>query len=182
MSPDFTIITHTLELKLIPLSEANRFAEGIRHSSSLHQWLDWSHPTFSEFEAQDFLAGTRLNWVKAQAYGFGVYCRKNGELLGMVALNEFSPTFNMANIGYWVFDRYQQQGYALQAVKAIIEFAFSQLALTRLEIICDIDNIVSQRFAAKCGACFEVTAKNRFVFNGKPKDGKVYSITPESLS
>ncbi|MFA0708894.1 GNAT family N-acetyltransferase, partial [Vibrio sp. 10N.222.48.A3] len=40
------------------------------------------------------------------------------------------------------------------------------------------ENLPSQKLIEKCGAERETIAKNRFLFNGKPKDGVVYSVLP----
>lgn len=179
MSPDFQIVTQRLQLRLITLGEAAEFAECVRQSPSLHQWIDWCNDQFSTQEAERFILANRLNWVKADAYGFGVFDKKQQKLLGMVAINEFYHTFNMASLGYWVADAYQQQGAGKEALEALIEFCFSRLELTRLEIVCDPDNVASQRLATACGAQQESVARNRFLFDGRPKDGIVYSLIPE---
>ncbi|MCG6345246.1 GNAT family N-acetyltransferase [Vibrio fluvialis] len=179
MSPDFQIITQRLQLRLITLDEAAEFADCVRHSPSLHQWVDWCYAQFSTQEAERFILATRLNWVKADSYGFGVFDKKQQQLVGMVAINEFYHTFNMASLGYWVAETYQHQGMGKEALSALIEFCFSRLELTRLEIVCDPDNAASQRLAIACGAMQETIARNRFLFDGKPKDGIVYSLIPE---
>ncbi len=152
----------------------------ITQSPSLHDWVDWCREDFTLKEAERFILATRLNWVKAQAYGFGIFDRKHGnKLIGMVAINELYHTFNMASLGYWLGDEHQNQGYAKEALDALIEFCFSMLKLTRLEIVCDPDNLPSQKLAIACGAQFETMAKNRYLHHGIPKLGMVYSIVPE---
>ncbi|MBD1565439.1 GNAT family protein [Vibrio sp. SA48] len=178
MSPDFQIITQRLELKLITVDEAQSLADCVSHSPTLHQWIDWCHPHFTLDEAQRFLIATRLNWVKVQALGFGIYLKESDQLIGMVAVNEFYHTFNMASLGYWMSDAKQRKGYAKEALDALIEFCFSKLELTRLEIVCDPDNLPSQQLALACGAKMEALAKNRFLFHGLPKDGIVFSVIP----
>ncbi|MEQ1433088.1 GNAT family N-acetyltransferase, partial [Salmonella enterica] len=86
------------------------------------------------------------------AFGFGIYDRDSNTLLGMAAVNELYHTFNMASIGYWVADRYQRQGYAQEAIKALAEFCFAKLSLTRIEIVCDPDNNASQALIESVGA------------------------------
>lgn len=178
MSPDFQIITQRLQLRLITLDDANALVDCIRHSPSLHQWIDWCHSQFSDREADRFILATRLNWVKAEAFGFGVFDKKQRCLVGMVAINELYHTFNMASLGYWIADAYQHQGLGKEALDALIEFCFSRLQLTRLELVCDAENSASQRLALACGAQRECLARNRFLFNGCPKDGVVYSLVP----
>ncbi len=101
MSPDFEIITPRLALRLIPADDAHSLQRLLSQSPSLHTWLDWCDAEVSLKDAQDFLLATRLNWVKTEAFGFGIYDRDSNTLLGMAAVNELYHTFNMASIGYW---------------------------------------------------------------------------------
>ncbi|KJY83035.1 ribosomal-protein-serine acetyltransferase [Vibrio galatheae] len=179
MSPDYQIITQDLVLRLISSDECQDIQQCVIDSPSLHRWIDWCHAAFSLDDAERFVMATRLNWVKSEAYGFGVFCRTSNQLLGMVAINELYHTFNMASIGYWIADRHQGKGYANKAVSALAEFCFAQLKLTRIEVVCDPSNLPSQKLIESCGGVFEVKAKNRFIFNGQPKTGLVYSLIPE---
>ena len=178
MVPNYQIITRELVLRLIETDEAANFAAIIRHSATLHHWIDWCKPDFSTQEAETFIAATRKNWITADSYGFGVYERESDNLIGMVALNELYHTFNMASLGYWIADTKQGQGYGKKALEALIEFCFAELKLTRLEAVCDPENIPSQRLIESCGATFEARAKNRYLFDGKPKEGLVFSLIP----
>ncbi|MFC5078104.1 Ribosomal-protein-serine acetyltransferase [Vibrio thalassae] len=178
MNTHYTIYTKRLCLRLLELNDAEQLATTIQTSPSLHQWVDWCHKDFTHNEAMEFISATRVNWVKAIAFGFALFDRQDDQFLGMVALNEFYHTFNMGSIGYWLKDSAQQQGYAHEALDALIEFSFTHLLLTRLEIVCDPDNIPSHQLAQRVGATYECVAQNRFVFEGKPKAGWVYSLVP----
>lgn len=178
MSPDFHILTKRLALRIIEAEDAPVFTSLIQNSPSLYPWVDWCHPHYTLDEANKFILATRLNWVKAEAFGFGVFEKNSRKLLGMVAINELYHTFNMASLGYWVGDEYQRKGIAKEAMEALFDFCFSQLKLSRLEIVCDPENLPSQALIEKCGAEKECIAKNRFIFNNKPKDGVVFSIVP----
>lgn len=179
MLPDYQIITQRLQLRLLQTEEAPLFSQCVQQSPSLHQWIDWCHGDFSINDAEQFILANRLNWVKADSYGFGVFEKNSQQLIGMVAINEFYHVFNMASLGYWIADSFQGKGYGKEALEALIEFCFSQLKLTRLEIVCDIENLASQKLALTCGALQETIARNRFIFNDKPKDGIVFSLIPE---
>lgn len=178
MSPDYQIITPRLILRLIESSDSDKLQSCIVRSPTLHRWVDWCHADFTNDDAERFILATRLNWVKSEAYGFGVFCRKSDALIGMVAINELYHTFNMASIGYWIADDYQGQGLGTAAVNALIEFCFSQLKVTRIEVVCAPENLASQKLIEKCGGLFETRARNRFIFDGLAQDGLVYSIIP----
>jgi RimJ/RimL family protein N-acetyltransferase len=175
----FSIYTQRLVLRLPAIEEAELLADTIRLSPSLHQWLDWCSQAFDRQEAEEFIAANQLNWIKDLSYGFSLFRKSDNALIGMVALSELYHSFNMASVGYWVADDYQNQGYGKEALDALIEFGFSQLKLTRLEIVCDPDNLPSHRLASRCGAVREGVFRNRFIFHGKPRNGLVFSVIPE---
>ncbi|MDF2153622.1 GNAT family protein [Vibrio sp. CAU 1672] len=181
MNPDFEIITPRLKLSLITNDRARELQQLVCQSPSLHQWLDWCHGDFTLKQAGEFIQATRLNWIRMEAFGFGVYQRDSAALIGMVAVNELYQTFNMASIGYWVGDQYQRQGLASEAVAALAELCFAKLGLTRLEVVCDPQNIASQALIEALGAKKEALARHRFIYRGQPKDGLVYSLLPSDI-
>ncbi|CAH0525556.1 GNAT family N-acetyltransferase [Vibrio hippocampi] len=176
MQVDYVIYTPRLKLGLFALDHASELSIAIQDSPTLHQWIDWCHGDFDQQDAEDFIRATRLSWVKGNALGFAIFARDSHQLLGMVAVNEFYHTFNMASLGYWIADEFQGQGVGKEALEALIDFCFEQLKLTRLEIVCDPNNLASNKLALAVGGEFECEARNRFVFNGVPQTGKVYSV------
>ena len=86
---------------------------------------------------------------------------------------------NVGNIGYWVRQSRQNQGIATRALRAIAQFGFAQLKLTRLEIVAAETNVPSRRVADKVGAVFECVARNRILVHGRPQAAAVYSPVPE---
>ena len=57
----------------------------------------------------------------------------------------------VAEIGYGILDEHQGHGYATEAVKAVLTWAFAQPGITAIEAETDPGNIASQRVLAKCG-------------------------------
>ena len=54
-------------------------------------------------------------------------------------------------IGYGVLDEYQGQGYATEAVKLALKWAFDHPGVAAVEAESDPDNAASQRVLKKCG-------------------------------
>lgn len=178
MSPNVEILTKRLKLAILTKQHSDVFTSHVSHSSSLHQWMDWCHPHFDHQESDEFIQANRLNWIKGLSYGFGVFSRQTEALLGMVAVTELHHISNSAALGYWIADKYQHNGYAKEALLGLSHFCFERLRLTRLEIICDSDNHASHKVAIACGAVEEGIGRNRFIYQGKPKNGLVYSLIP----
>ena len=62
-----------------------------------------------------------------------------------------APTTRAPNLGYWVAERLNNRGLATKAVGELIEVAFGELGLHRLEAGTLVDNIASQRVLEKNG-------------------------------
>jgi len=57
----------------------------------------------------------------------------------------------VAEIGYGISERYQNQGFAGEAVQAVVGWAFREPNVTAIEAEADANNIASQRVLEKCG-------------------------------
>ena len=66
---------------------------------------------------------------------------------------------NFGNIGYWVRESCQRRGIATRAVRAIADYGFNKLKLTRLEIVAAVDSRASRDVAERAGAIFECIAR-----------------------
>ena len=54
-------------------------------------------------------------------------------------------------IGYGILDEFQGQGYATEAVKLVLKWAFDHPEVVAVEAESDPDNAASQRVLKKCG-------------------------------
>ena len=76
-----------------------------------------------------------------------------GTLAGTIALsNVVRDAFQSASLGYWIDSERNGRGLATRGVAAMVELAFGELGLHRLEAATLVDNIASIR----------VLEKNRF--------------------
>ena len=53
--------------------------------------------------------------------------------------------------GYGISEEYQNNGYATEAVKAVLEWAFAHSEVTSVEAESDSGNTASERVLEKCG-------------------------------
>ena len=63
-----------------------------------------------------------------------------------------------------------------EAVKAAIDFGFSNMPLNRIEARCDLENIASARVLEKVGMKFEGLLRQHIYSKGSYHDMKMYSI------
>ena len=75
---------------------------------------------------------------------------KDGTHVGELCFKGLSAD-GIAEIGYGICEEYQSNGYATEAVKAILEWAFSHPEVVTVEAETDPDNTASIRVLEKCG-------------------------------
>ena len=109
-------------------------------------------------------------------YGYwGIYDRQTGELIGRCGIqdNMIDGTVEV-ELGYLLAEEQRGKGYAKEAVKAVLEYAFRNVGLTRIVAQVAPENTASLRVAESCGMLWE-----KDVRNGEHKCG-LYVITAKN--
>lgn len=93
------------------------------------------------------------------------------KLAGMITLADVARgALQLGNVGYWVDRRHNGRGLASAAVAEVIEFAFAEGGLHRLEAGTLVDNHVSQRVLEKNGFERFGLARKLLKINGEWRD------------
>ena len=102
---------------------------------------------FSEYAADPAGVVTR-----EKEYWWSVALRETGELVGLVALLEKTAGEGMIHdLGYFFLPAHWGQGYATEASRPVVAFAFDDLGLESVEAVIDPRNGASQAVARKLG-------------------------------
>ena len=75
----------------------------------------------------------------------------NGVLIGGCGIRRESQNSSIAALGWAINREFQNQGYATEAAKALIEFGFKQLNLSVIYATCDSRNTASYKVMEKAG-------------------------------
>ena len=148
---DWNIRLETARLVLRPLSLADapaieRFAsdwEVARHTSHI------PHP-YPPGAAAEWLVTRRDDPDKPPLWGIE---RREGELIGCIELRPESEPAG-ATVGFWIGRPYWGRGYAGEALAAVVDHAFDDLGLPRVEASARPDNRASIRVQEKLGFRF----------------------------
>ena len=81
-----------------------------------------------------------------------------------------------ASVGYWIGERFARQGYMTEAVLAVVEFAFEELGLHRVEAACLPENDASRSLLLKVGFRQEGYARQYLRINGKWQDHLLFEM------
>ncbi len=111
-------------------------------------------------------------------YGFGIFL--GGRFAGELTLSSVQRgPFQSAYVGYWIDEHEAGHGYVPEAVVACLRFAFTDLALHRVEISIIPRNLASRRVVDKLGIRLEGVAERFLSIDGTWEDHARYAITAE---
>lgn len=105
------------------------------------------HP-YSEDDAREFLARVTEARAKGEAYVFVLRQKTNGAVIGTCGLHLKNGHYE---IGYWIAKPFWKQGFATEAARRLVEFAFTELKATDLWAGWYHDNGRSGRVLGKLG-------------------------------
>ncbi|TWD79132.1 RimJ/RimL family protein N-acetyltransferase [Kribbella amoyensis] len=136
-----------------------------------YQSWDAPYPLDQAIEAvRDFAAGD------PDAPGWFQYAiDRDGELIGDIGVNLYD-NLRQAELGFTLDPRYQGQGYATEAVGALIDHLFRQRDLHRISAECDARNGPSARLLERLGFRREGRRVENSWFKGEWADDLLFGL------
>lgn len=94
-------------------------------------------------------------------------------------VKQFTPVGKIVQLGYFTRKKCWNHGYTTEAVKALLEFAFTQDQVAVVQTGCIADNIGSWHVMEKSGFTREAVHKSNEWHDGRLRDRFEYCITKE---
>jgi ribosomal-protein-serine acetyltransferase len=120
--------------------------ENLEH---LKAWSTWARDDFSIEDARSFIKTNLQNF--AERKGFTLHIIYQGKHVGNVGYNTIDWANKRTEIGYWLSASAQGKGLMTKACRALVNHAFNELQLNRVEINCAVENSRSRRIPEKLG-------------------------------
>lgn len=127
----------------------------------------------SERRIRDGLA----QFVEGRGVDAGIFA--GGELRGFVGLFHIDSRFKSAEIGYWLDAEAEGQGLARRAASALLDYAFTELGLHRVDLRCAATNARSIRLAERLGFSLEGRQRKADEIGGEWLDLLCYGLLDE---
>lgn len=116
------------------------------------------------------------------AYIFGVFSRQTNQHLGNVDISTIQREEKQwANLGYGIHNQYWKQGFAKEAVRALLKAGFEQLGYHRIEAAINLDNYPSIALAQRVGLKKECIRRGFYYENEQWVDHFIYVALPPDL-
>lgn len=118
--------------------------------------------------------GTTLQFVIVE--------RESDHVIGSCLLFRYEEGSARAEIGYVMGQAQWQKGFTQEALSALINYAFGECALRRLEAEVNPDNVASNRLLLKLGFTHEGRLRQRWVAKGNINDTNIYGLLRDEWS
>ena len=166
----------TARLRLRPFAETDSNALVALHSNAyvLRYWDSppWTDPA----RAQRFRAACRQMAEEGTGVRLAIDRIRAGAFIGWCSLSRWNPEYRSASLGYCLDDTAWGHGYATEAARALLQWAFDTLDLNRVQAETDTRNLASARVVEKVGFVREGTLREDCIVNGEVSDSWVFGL------
>ncbi len=169
-------VLDTKRLRLRPLS--------MRDEKDMYRYA--SDPAVSRhvlWDAHESLRDTRsalrsaIRQYRSGSPGsFAIERRSDRRMIGTIGFMWINTEHRSAEVGYSLARDCWNQGYATEALAAVLRFGFDTLRLNRIEAQHETSNPASGRVMQKCGMTYEGTLRSRVFNKGHFSDVRLYAI------
>jgi RimJ/RimL family protein N-acetyltransferase len=142
----------------------------------IQHWIPVIPRPYTEEDARAFIRG-EVAGIGARQFAI----TENGAVVGSIGLGVNESLHNAA-IGYWCAVEARGRGLTTRALRLLSRYALDELAVERLELITDPDNVASQRVAEKVGFRREGVLRSHLLHpDGRRRDSVMFSLLPGEL-
>ncbi len=137
----------------------------------------WSSPPMTSIaDAVKIIASSQAGYQSGEFLQLGIERTTDLALIGTCTLFHYSPVCRRAEIGYALGRSYWGKGYMQEALKRLIDYAFDELYLNRLEADVDPRNVASANVLKRLGFVMEGHLRERWIVSGEVSDSHIYGL------
>ena len=172
------LTTARLRLRHFQMSDLDAFV-AMRHDPAVARYQGWS--SLDRTGAQGFI--TAMNaaepGVPGEWFQFAIADRSTDEFIGDCALHVKADDPQQAEIGFSLTRQAQGQGFATEAIRALLDFLFQEHPIQRVVAICDVRNQGSYKLLERLGMRREGHTRHSYWNKGEWTDEYQYAILRE---
>ena len=171
-----TINTKKLTLRRIESADAEMMFQNWVTDSEVTRYLRFQ-PHKDIEETREIIQIWLEDYKKENTYLWGI-CLRNGELIGTIGMF-INETDLKADIGYCIGRNWWGKGYVSEALKAVIDYMFTNTDIERIEAYHAAENPASGKVMEKAGMAHEGFAKHKYRNHNGFHDSNQYGIIRE---
>lgn len=174
MNPALSV-RENIELRILQTKDAqNLFDVTRKNNTHLREWLGWLDEDKSVSDVEKYIEGSTKRFSDNEGIDFVIW--HDDQMIGGIALYPIDMANKKTSVMYWLVEEFQGKGIMTDALKAVIEYAFIELKLNRIEISCAIENIKSSALPKKLGFTYDGISRESSWLYDHFVDTEVYSL------
>ncbi|HEX8494234.1 MAG TPA: GNAT family protein [Pyrinomonadaceae bacterium] len=151
-------INDRAELRLLEEQHAAELrAMTRRHWDYFREWMPSFSDDYSLAESRDFIRQCLERFAAGQEVPAGIW--DAGEMVGVIALKSIDLINRNASLGYYLAATHQGHGLVTEACRILLDYAFEELQLNRVDILCAPGNAKSRAIPQRLGFTEEGTLR-----------------------
>lgn len=150
------------------------FAVAVKNRDHLKKWVHWMKPDYSLESARAFIAASNAGWAERKSLPLGIF--RNESFIGGTGFTSFDWAARKTEIGYWISADEEGKGIVSACCRRLIDFAFIDLELNRIEIRCAAGNTRSSGIPKRLGFVREGVLRQSEVRDGRLQDYEIYGL------
>jgi ribosomal-protein-alanine N-acetyltransferase len=162
--------TSRLTLRPLAARDAPALFAIMRDPETMRFW-DW--PAFTDAETVEEIVAAQIADMEAGNALYWAVCR-DGPAIGCCDLSEIDGHHARAEVGFLFGRDSWGQGFAVEAMTAILDFAFGELGLQRLWARFHAGNEKSRALLERLGFTYEGTLRGHILREGTRRDCILY--------
>ncbi len=172
VQPDLT--TDRLRLRAFLVTDAEAVAALAGHEAVARDTLNIPHP-YDPADAEEWIASHPGQFARRDAVTYAVTRLEDGALVGAVGLI-LDGENDAAELGYWIGRDHWGKGYATEAARAVVGWAFRSLDVHRIHASHFPRNPASGQVLRKLGMTHEGTLRQHVKKWGEYLDLERYGV------
>lgn len=138
------------ELRLIELDDVERLNTLIEQNRDhIKKWAAWLKDDRSIEDTRTFVERNLKQFAENKGFAIAIWFK--GEMAGQVEYNYIDWANRKTEIGYWLGASFQGKGLVTKSCRVLIDYAFNELKLNRVEMHCGVENYKSRKIPESLG-------------------------------
>ena len=175
--PEFQELhTARLQLRKIRMTDLQNYYTRLGSSEAVTRYMLFQ-PHKSVEESSASIEKWLGRYEAGKCYHWAIALRETDELIGVIDLLRFDEEAESASFAYMLGEKFWNQGFGSEAVRAVFDFGFREIGLAFIEADHMEENGASGAVMRKCGMVYQRTEPEKYEKNGRKHNAVVYRIT-----
>lgn len=175
------VVNEYISLRLLMKKDAEALFQLVEQSrNDLRKWMPWVDHMKNKEDYVQIIPQWLAEFASETSLHMGIFVE--GQIAGVAGFHSFDHVNQKTSIGYWLGKKYRGKGIMTKVVRKMVEIAFRELEMNRVEIRCAVENKKSRLIPERLGFYQEGILRLAEKIGDRYVDHVVYAILKQDYS